>query len=81
MSRIQRWGAVNGGYLMRLAIPLRFPNGEMRPPALPNFLDLYLQQLEQMISLRFSQRPVGEPTGAAARRRVRRGGAGQYTED
>ena len=52
---------------MRLAIPQRFPNGEMRPPALPNFLDLYLQQLEQILS----QRPVGEPTGGV--------GVQQYT--
>jgi len=48
----------------------------MQPPALPNFIDLYLQMLEQMIS----ERPAGEPTGVATRR-MRRGGAGQYTED
>ena len=65
-----------GGYLMRLIVPLRGPDGQMQPPALPNFIDLYLQMLEQMIS----ERPAGEPTGVATRR-MRRGGAGQYTED
>ena len=67
---------VMGGYLMRLIVPLRGPDGQMQPPALPNFIDLYLQMLEQMIS----ERPAGEPTGVATRR-MRRGGAGQYTED
>ena len=36
-----------------------------------NLIDLYLQMLEQMLS---------QPTGAATRR-MRRGGALQYTED
>ena len=43
----------------------------MLAPALPNLIDLYLQMLEQMLS---------QPTGAATRR-MRRGGALQYTED
>ena len=62
---------VMGGFLMRLTIPLRGPDGQMLAPALPNLIDLYLQMLEQMLS---------QPTGAATRR-MRRGGAGQYTED
>ena len=41
-----------GGYLMRLIVPLRGPDGQMQPPALPNFIDLYLQMLEQMLSQR-----------------------------
>ena len=62
---------VMGGFLMRLTIPLRGPDGQMLAPALPNLIDLYLQMLEQMLS---------QPTGAATRR-MRRGGALQYTED
>ena len=71
-----RGWTVDGGYLMRLVIPQRGPDGQMQAPPLPNFIDLYLQMLEQMIS----ERPAGEPTGVATRR-MRRGGAGQYTED
>ena len=43
---------MDGGYLMRLVIPQRGPDGQMQAPPLPNFIDLYLQMLEHMLSQR-----------------------------
>ena len=56
---VTRTMTVNGGYLMRLVIPLPGPDGQMRPPALPNFIDLYLQQLEQILSHRRVRERLG----------------------
>ena len=47
-----RGWTVDGGYLMRLVIPQRGPDGQMQAPPLPNFIDLYLQMLEHMLSQR-----------------------------
>ena len=58
-ENLTRTMTVNGGYLMRLVIPLPGPDGQMRPPALPNFIDLYLQQLEQILSHRRVRERLG----------------------
>ena len=46
---------VDGGYLLRLVIPLPGPGGQMRDPVLPNFIDLYVQMLDQLLSQQRAQ--------------------------
>ena len=41
---------VDGGYLLRLLIPLPGPDGQMRNPVMVNFIDVYLQMLNDIVS-------------------------------
>ena len=41
---------VDGGYLLRLLIPLPGPDGQMRNPVMVNFIDVYLQMLNDIAS-------------------------------
>ena len=41
---------VDGGYLLRLVISLPGPDGQMRNPMMVNFIDVYLQMLNEVVS-------------------------------
>ena len=41
---------VDGGYILRLLIPLPGPDGQMRNPVMVNFIDVYLQMLNDIVS-------------------------------
>ena len=41
---------VDGGFLLRLVIPLPGPDGQMRNPVMVHFIDVYLQMLNDIAS-------------------------------
>ena len=41
---------VDGGFLLRLVIPLPGPDGQMRNPMMAPFIDVYLQMLNDIVS-------------------------------